>query len=179
MRTPSRRMQLSTISPAPRSVASRTQSSVRRPVSRRRFGRAGILLDAIVAVRLEAVDAEDDALAAEVAGELARSAPGRSSAGELIETLSAPASRQAAAWSRVRMPPATAKGMSMTRGDPPHPVEVEAAALGAGADVVEDQLVGALVAIAQRVLDDVADVAMVAELDALDDPAVPARRGRG
>ena len=67
----------------------------------------------------------------------------------------------------------------MIARDTAHPGHVEAATLGAGADVVEDQLVGAFVAVAERMLDDVAGVAMVAELHALDDAAVAARRGRG
>jgi hypothetical protein len=49
---------------------------------------------------------------------------------------------------------------------------VEAAILRAGGDVVEDELVRALVTVAQGMLDDVADIAVIAELDALDDAAV-------
>src|SRR4030095_3256284 len=72
------------------------------------------------------------------------------------------------------------------RADIEHPGHVEAAILGARADVVEDQLVAALVTVAQGMLQYVAGVAMVAELDALDDAAVahveagydPSRRHR-
>src|SRR3546814_2151904 len=40
-------------------------------------------------------------------------------------------------------------------------------------DVVEDELVGALVRIAERMLNDVADIAVIPKADALDDAAVP------
>ena len=52
------------------------------------------------------------------------------------------------------------------------PAAVDAAALRAGGDVVEHQFVGALVAVAQREFDDVADVDVVAEAHALDHAAV-------
>ena len=48
---------------------------------------------------------------------------------------------------------------------------LDAAALGARGDVVEDELVGTLVGIAPRERDDVADDAVVAKADALDDGA--------
>ena len=66
-----------------------------RPVSRRRLGRAGILLDAIVAVAPRSCRRRARRTGCRSRGPARRSAPGRSSAGELIETLSAPASRQA------------------------------------------------------------------------------------
>ena len=97
---------------------------------------------------------------------------GRCSAGELTLTLSAPADSTARAVSTIADPARDREGNVDHRGHPLDPAEVEAAAVGAGGDVVEDQLVGALVAIAQRMIDDVADVAMVAEPDALDHAAV-------
>ncbi len=56
--------------------------------------------------------------------------------------------------------------------DSADPVGVEAAAIGAGDYVVEHELIGALVAITQRMVDDIANVPMIAEPDALDDPAI-------
>src|SRR5439155_11439495 len=56
--------------------------------------------------------------------------------------------------------------------DAAHPGGIEAAALGARRDVVEHQLIGAFLAIAHRMLNDVADIAMIAELHAFDDAAV-------
>jgi hypothetical protein len=85
----------------------------------------------------------------------------------LTDTLSAPAPRQAAANA------ARHRERNVDHlGDPAHPRQVEAAALGACGNVVENQFVGALVTIADRLLDDVASIAMVAKLNALDDPAV-------
>src|SRR5690606_18353003 len=53
-----------------------------------------------------------------------------------------------------------------------HPVAVNAAVLRTGRDVVEHQLVRALVAVAQGQVDDVAHIDVVAEANALDDPAI-------
>ena len=73
---------------------------------------------------------------------------------------------------RERMPPATQNGMSITPRHALDPAAVDAATFRAGGDVVEHQLVGALVAIAQRQIDDVAHVDVVAEAHALDHAAV-------
>src|SRR6185503_18658573 len=54
----------------------------------------------------------------------------------------------------------------------PHPFQIERPPLGAGADVVEDQLVGAFVAITHRLFQDVAGIAVIAELHALHHPAI-------
>ena len=70
------------------------------------------------------------------------------------------------------MPPATQNGMSSSARDAAHPGSVHRTALGARGDVVEHELVGALVAIARRKLQDVADDAVIAEPHALDDLAV-------
>ncbi len=56
--------------------------------------------------------------------------------------------------------------------DAPHPGAIDRAALGARGDVVEHQLVGALIAVARGELEDVADHPVVAEAHALDDLAV-------
>src|SRR6185295_16675058 len=56
-------------------------------------------------------------------------------------------------------------------GDAPHHVEHDLAALVAGADVEEDEFVGALLLVAPRHLDGVAGVAQVDEVDALDHAA--------
>src|SRR3546814_4338508 len=55
---------------------------------------------------------------------------------------------------------------------PLHPVAAFAAPLWAGGDVVEHQLVRALLAVTQRELDDIAHVDVVAEPYALDHSAV-------
>src|SRR5690606_16011679 len=57
-------------------------------------------------------------------------------------------------------------------GHPVDPGEVDAAALGAGRDVVEHQLVGPLRTVVGGQLGDAAHVLVVAEPGPLDDPAV-------
>ena len=97
---------------------------------------------------------------------------GSARAGELIEIFSAPALSTASASATERMPPATQKGMSSTRATLVHPGAVHRAALGAGGDVIEHQLVRAFVAIARGELEDVAHDLVIAEAHALDDLAV-------
>src|SRR5699024_2435388 len=53
-----------------------------------------------------------------------------------------------------------------------HPADVDGPPLGAGRDVVEHELVGALAGVAGREVDDVTHVAVVAEAGALDHPPV-------
>ncbi len=97
---------------------------------------------------------------------------GSDSAGEFTEIFSAPASRTASASATERMPPATQKGMSSTPRDAADPGAVDGAAVRARGDVVEHELVRALVAVARGEFEDVADHPVVAEAHALDDLAV-------
>ena len=90
----------------------------------------------------------------------------------MIEIFSAPALSTASASSTERMPPATQNGMSSTCATRPHPVAIDAAALGARGDVVEHHLVRALVAIALGEHEDVAHDLVIAEANALYDLAV-------
>ena len=69
------------------------------------------------------------------------------------------------------MPPPTVNGMKICFGDAADHVEHDVAAFVAGADVEEDQFVGALLLVAARHLDRIAGVAQVEEVDPLDDPA--------
>ena len=69
------------------------------------------------------------------------------------------------------MPPATQNGMSSSRATRA-PSRGRRAPVWTGGDVVEDELVRAFVAIARRKLKDVADDAVVAEANALDDLTV-------
>ena len=85
------------------------------PLSRVAVDTAGILLDPISRVRRKGCRHRARRIGCRSHARARRSAQARSIAGELIEILSAPAPRQAAAWSRVRTPPATANGMSITR----------------------------------------------------------------
>src|SRR5690606_42123668 len=69
-------------------------------------------------------------------------------------------------------PAGDAEGDVQQAGDVAHPAVVEGAALGAGGDVVEDQLVGPGVAVAGGQIGGVAHVDVALEPDALDHPAV-------
>ena len=167
-------MQLSTISPgAERGRLDRPGDRLAARVAGG-VGAAGILLDAPVARRPRAgcrCRARRTAGRTPSASSAISSGPferGRIDA----DLVGAGGRGSARAVSTSRIPPATEKGMSITAETRRDPVEVEAAAVGAGGDVVEHQFVGAFVAIAQRMIDDVADVAMVAKLDALDHAAV-------
>src|SRR5437879_1821280 len=113
-------MQVTTIAPAPRACASRTQSRVERPLARMRraspvywytmkactpaawWGAPG--------ARWLSTPTTTHCEPKRLASSSMRS--GFSSAGELIEILSAPASRIASASATERMPPATQNGIS-------------------------------------------------------------------
>ena len=118
------------------------------------------------------VDGDDDALGAELLRGLAPRTPGRSTAAVLIETLSAPASSSLRMSSTVRTPPPTVSGMKHCSAVRAHHVEEGVAVLVRGGDVEEAQLVGAGRVVDARLLDRVAGVAQVDEVDALDDAAV-------
>src|SRR6185295_4722783 len=66
-----------------------------------------------------------------------------------------------------------AEGDIENRRDAPHPAAVDRASVGARRDVVEHELIGALLAIALRELEDVAHDDVVAEAHTFDDLAVP------
>ena len=117
------------------------------------------------------VDVDHGGTAAELSATTSVISSGVLTAAELMLTFSAPAWMSRVASSRVRMPPPTVNGMKICLGDAPHHVEHDLAAFVAGADVEEDQLVGALLLVAARHLDRIAGVAQVEEVDALDDPA--------
>ena len=110
-RVPSRSIDVSRISPAPRDSASRAHSTA----SRAGVGRAAAHVDGEAVAAPLGVDRDDDRLAAVAAGERRRSAPGSFSAAVLRLTLSAPASTAAAASSSERMPPPTVSGRKMLR----------------------------------------------------------------
>src|SRR5262249_34715238 len=92
---------------------------------------------------------------------------GFSSAGELMEILSAPPLRTRRASSTVRMPPATEHAR-----DTLDPAAVHRAPVAAGGDVVEHEFVGIRGAVAASQIDDIAHHLVVAELDALDDAPI-------
>ncbi len=97
---------------------------------------------------------------------------GSASAGELTEIFSAPApSTSSASATRADAAGDAERDVEHAR-HAAHPGAIDRAALGARGDVVEHQLVRALVAIARGELQDVADDAVVAEAHALDDLAV-------
>ncbi len=98
--------------------------------------------------------------------------PGSSSAGVLIEILSAPWASTLAGALHAANAAGHAEGDVDGLRHPPHPVHVDAAALGAGRDVVENQFVGALVAVTGGQFDDVAHDAVIAKAHALHDLAI-------
>ena len=78
----------------------------------------------------------------------------------------------------VVQPAADGEGDEDLLGDAGHDVDHRLAGVGAGGDVEEDELVGALGVVAGGQLDRVAGVAQPDEVDALDDPAgVTSRQG--
>ena len=165
-------MQLSTISPAPSATASTAQAIVSRPASSVASGRpVNCLTRQSPLGAAQAVDAEHDALAAEGGGEFGDEV-GAGERGGIDADLVGARGEAARGGLDVADPARDREGNVDHRRHAPHPIEVDAAAVGAGGDVVEDKLVGARVAIAQRMVDDVANVAVIAELDALDDAAV-------
>jgi hypothetical protein len=108
-------MQLSTISPAPRACACRTQSIVRRPGARMRAGSPVWLRTRHCpsASRIESTPTTTHCRPNSAAS--SETSAGRSSAGVLTEILSAPACSTARAAATSRMPPATQNGMSIAR----------------------------------------------------------------
>src|SRR5437762_125817 len=173
-------MQLSTISPAPRACASRTQSRVERPLARMRRaspvywytmkactsaawgGRSGGAL---------AVDADDHALRAEAPGELVdevrvleRRGVDRDLVGARFENRLRVGHRADAAGDAERD--------IEERRHAVDPGTIHRAPTGAGGDVVEDELVRALVTVARGELQDGADDLMVGEAHTLHHRAV-------
>ena len=129
------------------------------------------MLYEVVPGLLPAVDADDDALRAELSGQLRdqrrvlqRGRVEGNLVGAAVQDLSCPRQRADAAGHAERNVEDT--------GDAGDPLGRDRAAVTAGGDVVEYQFVGALVAVALGQLDDVADHLVVAELRALDDLAV-------
>src|SRR5690606_28250789 len=164
-------MQLSTISPAPSRCASATQSSVRLPGARIAPGSPVLLRTrhSPSASRTESIPTTTHCTPkASASSEISA---GRSSAGVLIDTLSAPASSTARAAHAADAAGHAERDVD-DAGDALHPAAVHAAALRAGGDVVEHQFVGALVAVARGQPDDVAHVHVVAEAHALDHASV-------
>ena len=101
-----------------------------------------------------------------------RTNSGRATAAVLIETLSAPASsRRADVVDRAHAAADGQRHEALLGGAAHHVVE-RVALLVAGGDVEEAQLVGALAVIDPRLLDRVAGIDEIDEVDALDDPAV-------
>ncbi len=165
-------MQFSTISPAPRSCTSRTQSSVSRPELRERFGSPVNWIHAIAFGESARCRCRRPRTASRSARASASMRPGFARAGEFTEIFSAPALSMASASATERMPPATQNGMSSTARHAAHPVAIHRSAFRARGDVVEHELVRAFVAIARGELEDVAHDAVIAEAHALYDLAV-------
>ena len=155
-------MEVSRISPAPRSSASRAQSTASRPVRTSRPC-------SHVAVRR--VDRDDDRLRAEQLPPARGSASsGRSRARCSPRPCPAPASSKASASATERTPPPTVNGIasgrrSWRRG------RASGRRLERRLHVEEHELVGARVGVGRAELDRVADVAQPLEADALDDAA--------
>ena len=93
-------------------------------------------------------------------------------AARLIETLSAPASSSAAHVLHGADAAAHGERDEDAVGHAAHHVDDDIAALVAGGDVQEDQLVGALAVVDLRLLDRIAGVAQVEKVDPLDHAAV-------
>ena len=164
---PSRSIDVSRISPAPRDSASRAHSTASRaasavPLARRRRSPSSAPLG---------VDGDDDRLAAVAAGQRGDQLGSRSAAVFRL-TLSAPASTAAAASSSDRMPPPTVSGRKISRATA---LMVRASAcrrLERRRDVEHDDLVDALDVVAPGELRRIAGVPQLLELHALDDLAV-------
>src|SRR5690606_24988986 len=132
---------------------------------------AGVLVDVVVAVALERIDADHDALRAEALREpidqirvLERRGVDRDLVRPEVQHALGVLDRADAAGDAER---------DVEHGrDAVHPAPVDGAAVRARGDVVEHELVRALVAVAAGEVHDVADDAVVAELHALDDRAV-------
>ena len=100
-----------------------------------------------------------------------RTNSGSRQAAELIETLSLPAFSRARMSSMRADAAADGQGHEHHLGGPAHHVEDDVAALVAGGDVEEDQLVGPFLLVAGGHLDRIAGVAEVEEVRSFDDPA--------
>ncbi len=129
---------------------------------------AGILLDA-VATRIvaETVDAKHDALAAEIAREGVDQV-GIGERGRVDRELVGARIKRGGSGVACRDSPRDGERDIDHARDAFDPGKIDGAAFGARGDVVEDELVGAIVAVKERVVDDIADVAVVGKLDALD-----------
>src|SRR6185312_5691833 len=134
-------------------------------------GVTGVLIDAITLRRGLAVDAYHDALAAETLGQPVderrvgeRRRVHRDLFGAFVEHRLRVLHRADAAGD--------AEWNVQAARDPAHPAAIHAALLGAGRDVIEHQFVGALVAVARRQIQNVADHAVITEAHALDDLSV-------
>ena len=136
-----------------------------------RIGIAGVFMDHPVAVLEPAVDADDDALAAQPFGHL-RDQFGPLQGGGVDRHLVRPVVEASRGLIHAADAARDAEGDVQQPGDIPDPAIVERAPLGTGGDVVEDQFVGARVAIAGGQFGGVAHVRVADELDALDHPAV-------
>src|SRR6185503_1054826 len=132
---------------------------------------ARVLIDVVVAVARQRVDADDDALRAEPPHELVdevRPLEGRGVHRDLV---------RAEIQHGLCVGDATDAARDAKRDvehgrDAIDPRAIDGAPVRARGDVVEHELVGALVAITRRERHDVADHAVVAELNALHDDAV-------
>ena len=163
VRVPSASIEVSRISPAPRSCA------LARPRGRRAAGRDRARVRADVASGR--VDREHDRLRAELLGELGQELGPRERGRVDRRPCRRPASRSASASPTVRMPPPTVKGIasrSATRRTRP---TKGLAPLDRRLDVEEDELVGSRVRVRRPELDRIADLAQTLEADALDDAA--------
>ena len=116
------------------------------------------------------VDGHHDALGAEFVGPLGHDLGGGHRLG-VERDLVGPGAEHLAHGGGVVEAPADGEGDEHLFGDPGHDVDHGLPGVGAGRDVEEDQLVGALGVVAGGQLDGVTGVAEADEVDALDDPA--------
>ena len=165
-------MQVSTISPAPSCSTSRAQATASRPVPHA----AAVDVDfpeprgRLAATRLGSMFTTMHWLPNRRAA--SRTNSGFAAAAELIETLSQPALSKLRGCRRsVRMPPPTVSGMNTTSAVRRTTSSMIVAALVAGRDVEEHQLVGPFLLVAGGHLDRVAGVAQVQEVGPLDHAA--------
>ena len=132
---------------------------------------AGVLVHDPVTGFLAAVDADDDALRAKSHGEVADQfwiGEGGGVDGYLVGPLVQDVFRVRDALDAA----GHAKRNVEYSRDTAHPATIDGAVVGARGDVVEDKFIGAFISITCCQIENVANDAMIAKLDALDDDAV-------
>src|SRR6185437_5010858 len=132
---------------------------------------AGVLIHAIALRGGLAVDPHDDALAAEAFGQPVDELRVGECWGVHGDLLGALIEHRFRVLHRADAAGDAERDVQNAR-DAAHPAAIHGTLLGTGSDVVEHQLIGALVAVARRQIQNVPDHAVITEAHALDDLAV-------